>query len=38
MFDGTQRAIRCAMTIRDAVQALGIEVRRVAHRRVRSSR
>jgi len=38
MFDGPQRAIRCAMTIRDAVQALGIEVRRVAHRRVRSSR
>ena len=27
MFDGPQRAIRCAMAIRDAVQALGIEVR-----------
>jgi class 3 adenylate cyclase len=27
MFDGPQRAIRCAMSIRDAVQALGIEVR-----------
>ena len=26
MFDGPQRAIRCAMSIRDAVQALGIEV------------
>ena len=26
-FDGPQRAIRCAMAIRDAVQALGIEVR-----------
>jgi class 3 adenylate cyclase/pimeloyl-ACP methyl ester carboxylesterase len=26
MFDGPQRAIRCAMAIRDAVQALGIEV------------
>ena len=25
MFDGPQRAIRCAMAIRDAVQALGIE-------------
>jgi class 3 adenylate cyclase len=27
MFDGLQRAIRCAMVIRDAVQALGIKVR-----------
>jgi class 3 adenylate cyclase len=27
MFDGPQRAIRCAMSIRDALQALGIEVR-----------
>jgi class 3 adenylate cyclase len=27
MFDGPQRAIRCAMAIRNAVQALGIEVR-----------
>jgi class 3 adenylate cyclase len=27
MFDGPQRAIRCAMAIRDAVAALGIEVR-----------
>jgi class 3 adenylate cyclase/pimeloyl-ACP methyl ester carboxylesterase len=27
MFDGPQRAIRCAMAIRDAVQAFGIEVR-----------
>jgi hypothetical protein len=27
MFDGPQQAIRCAMAIRDAVQALGIEVR-----------
>src|SRR6185503_10300530 len=26
-FDGPQRAIRCAIAIRDAVQALGIEVR-----------
>ncbi len=26
MFDGPQRGIRCAMAIRDAVQALGIEV------------
>ena len=26
MFDGPQRAIRCAMAIRDAVQALGIQV------------
>jgi class 3 adenylate cyclase/pimeloyl-ACP methyl ester carboxylesterase len=31
MFDGPQRAIRCAMTIRDAVQALGIEVRAGLH-------
>jgi pimeloyl-ACP methyl ester carboxylesterase len=39
MFDGPQRAIRCAMAIRDAVQALGIEVRAgFAHRRVRGSR
>ncbi|OBH64477.1 adenylate/guanylate cyclase domain-containing protein, partial [Mycobacterium sp. E2479] len=27
MFDGPQRAIRCAMAIRDAMQALGIQVR-----------
>jgi hypothetical protein len=26
-FDGPQRAIRCAMAIRDAVEALGIELR-----------
>jgi class 3 adenylate cyclase len=26
MFNGRQRAIRCAMAIRDAVQALGVEV------------
>jgi pimeloyl-ACP methyl ester carboxylesterase len=39
MFDGPQRAIRCAMAIRDAVQSLGIEVRAgFAHRRVRDSR
>jgi pimeloyl-ACP methyl ester carboxylesterase len=31
MFDGPQRAIRCAMTIRDAVQALGIEMRAGLH-------
>ena len=31
MFDGPQRAIRCAMAIRDAVQALGIEVRAGLH-------
>src|SRR3954449_476015 len=31
MFDGPQRAIRCAMVIRDAVQALGIEVRAGLH-------
>jgi class 3 adenylate cyclase len=31
MFDGPQRAIRCALAIRDAVQALGIEVRAGLH-------
>ncbi|WP_204079541.1 adenylate/guanylate cyclase domain-containing protein [Mycobacterium riyadhense] len=31
MFDGPQRAVRCAMAIRDAVQALGIEVRAGLH-------
>jgi len=31
MFDGPQRAIRCAMGIRDAVRALGIEVRAGLH-------
>src|SRR5262249_19867463 len=31
MFDGPQRAIRCAMAIRDAVQALGIEARAGLH-------
>ncbi len=31
MFDGPQRAIRCAMSIREAVQALGIEVRAGLH-------
>ena len=31
MFDGPQRAIRCAMAIRAAVQALGIEVRAGLH-------
>jgi class 3 adenylate cyclase len=31
MFDGPQRAIRCAMSIRDAVQAIGIEVRAGLH-------
>jgi len=31
MFDGPQRAIRCAMSIRDVVQALGIEVRAGLH-------
>jgi class 3 adenylate cyclase len=31
MFDGPQRAIRCAIAIRDAVQALGIEVRAGLH-------
>jgi class 3 adenylate cyclase len=30
-FDGQQRAIRCAMAIRDAVCALGIEVRAGLH-------
>jgi class 3 adenylate cyclase/pimeloyl-ACP methyl ester carboxylesterase len=30
-FDGPQRAIRCAMSIRDAVQVLGIEVRAGLH-------
>jgi pimeloyl-ACP methyl ester carboxylesterase len=39
MFDGPQRAIRCAMAIRDAVQALGIQVRAgFAHRRMQNSR
>jgi class 3 adenylate cyclase len=31
MFDGPQRAIRCAMSIRDTVQALGVEVRAGLH-------
>jgi class 3 adenylate cyclase len=31
MFDGPQRAIRCAMAIRDAVQTLGVEVRAGLH-------
>ena len=31
MFDGPQRAIRCAMAIRDAVQSLSIEVRAGLH-------
>ena len=31
VFDGPQRAIRCAMAIRDAVRALGIEVRAGLH-------
>ncbi|MBU9763031.1 adenylate/guanylate cyclase domain-containing protein [Mycobacterium sp. TNTM28] len=31
MFDGPQRAIRCAMAIRDALRALGIEVRAGLH-------
>jgi class 3 adenylate cyclase len=31
MFDGPQRAIRCAIAIRDAVHALGIEVRAGLH-------
>ena len=31
MFDGPQRAIRCAMAIRDAIQALGIQVRAGLH-------
>jgi class 3 adenylate cyclase len=30
-FDGPQRAIRCAMAIRDAVQALGLQVRAGLH-------
>jgi class 3 adenylate cyclase len=31
MFDGPQRAIRCAMAIREAMQSLGIEVRAGLH-------
>ena len=31
MFDGPQRAIRCAMAIRDAVQSLGIQVHAGLH-------
>jgi class 3 adenylate cyclase len=31
MFDGPQRAIRCAMSIRDAVRSLGIQVRAGLH-------
>jgi class 3 adenylate cyclase len=31
MFDGPQRAIRCAIAIRDAVKALGIQVRAGLH-------
>jgi hypothetical protein len=31
MFDGPQRAIRCAMAIRDAAHSLGIEVRAGLH-------
>jgi class 3 adenylate cyclase/pimeloyl-ACP methyl ester carboxylesterase len=31
VFDGPQRAIRCAMAIRDAVRSLGIEVRAGLH-------
>jgi class 3 adenylate cyclase len=31
MFDGPQRAIRCAIAVRDAVQSLGIEVRAGLH-------
>jgi class 3 adenylate cyclase len=31
VFDGPQRAIRCAMSIRDALQALGIQVRAGLH-------
>ena len=31
MFDGPQRAIRCAMAIRDAVRSLGLEVRAGLH-------
>jgi class 3 adenylate cyclase len=30
-FDGPQRAIRCAMAIRDAVQSLGLQVRAGLH-------
>jgi class 3 adenylate cyclase len=30
-FDGPQRAIRCAMAVRDAVQSLGIKVRAGLH-------
>jgi hypothetical protein len=38
MFDGPQRAIHCAMAIRDALQPLGISgTRRAAHRRVRGA-
>jgi class 3 adenylate cyclase len=31
MFDGPQRAIRCAMAIREAVQVFGIQVRAGLH-------
>ena len=31
VIDGPQRAIRCAMSIRDAVQSLGIQVRAGLH-------
>ena len=31
MFDGPQRAIRCAMAIRDAVHTLGVEIRAGLH-------
>ncbi|OMC02526.1 hydrolase [Mycobacterium sp. NS-7484] len=31
MFDGPQRAIRCAMAVRDAVRTLGIEIRAGLH-------
>ena len=31
MFDGPQRAIRCAMSIRDAVRSLGLQVRAGLH-------
>jgi class 3 adenylate cyclase len=31
MFDGPQRAIRCAVAIRDTLQALGIQVRAGLH-------
>jgi class 3 adenylate cyclase len=37
MFDGPQRAIRCAMAIRDAVQPLGIQVRAGLHTGARVS-